>query len=451
MRVCGQVLLATLATIAIAAPSGFSQTKTDAPPDSFPIQQLLEKSDHRDFPCKVTLQSPFLTYQQRYLIGIEATINRRDVFEKDGRAPDLHYVVRVADANGNWFYGQAYEHDSMTAPSRGEHRIEFFAQILFGPGDYTIAAIVYDSANQRANVQRQRISIPLVRNDPLAPADRVPTGVEFPVDPLVFDPGKNEVRQMRNFDTALYRPTYVEGIWAFTDDPLRLPIAGSEPVLIDIVVNFGPGGSFGSSVPGYQWNAQLMLQIASVLAGLQPETGCTRVTALDVLRQTVLLDRQDASGLNWREVRNLVMASDYAKVNVQTLANSGHGALFLLDHLADLNAGPSPCHPALARYTHVIIMASTGTIFPHSGQLPQARHEDSDQLYYVRPVVRTTDLADQIGEILRPAKPVVFEVRGGLDFRKALARIISGIGRRGTASRPALPSPWQSRPRPAAP
>ena len=96
------------------------------------------------------------------------------------------------------------------------------------------------------------------------------------------------------------------------------------------------------------------------------------------------------------------------------------------------------CDPVkLEQYLHVIIVASTGLMFPPGSQVPPLQLENSTQdlFYYVRPVIETNDLWDQIEKILRPTKPVVFKVRGAVEFRKALAHIVSGIEQSSTASR----------------
>ena len=448
MRIRKTLAVATLLAAGVFVVADTPRYRSANPTDAVPTQELVQGPDRHDFPCKVELESPILTYQQRYLVGVGITLDRRELM-KNGASRDLHYVVKVADEAGKWFAGQSYEHVTV---SRSRRATESYAEILVRPGSYTVVTIVYDSVHQQANVQRVHLKVGALKNDPLPLVDRNINAAEFPLDPprLHF---QSPAEGRWYFYAARFRPGYVTGSWAFTDDPLHLPVRNAMPAVIDVVVNFSPGSSFGSSVPAYEWNANLMLQVASVLSGLEAGEGCARLSAVDVVQQSVLLDRRETKKLDWRSLRELVLKTNYAEVDVQTLSKATQGAIFFRDFLAQLNTDSSPCGLEPGHYLHVMIVASTGLVFPRGSPIPPLQPENSTKtlFYYVRPLVRPSDLWDQIGGILRLEKPVILEVRGGAEFRRGLAHIISGIEQQSHTTGPASETLQQSQLPPAAP
>src|SRR6516164_4898938 len=103
--------------------------KPQEPPDSIPIQQLLLGPDHQDFPWKVKLQAPILTYQQRYLVRLTTAIDRGKLM-KEVSFRELHYIVKAADEKGIWFSGQAYSHFHAPPDTTGKLEIDSYDGVI---------------------------------------------------------------------------------------------------------------------------------------------------------------------------------------------------------------------------------------------------------------------------------------------------------------------------------
>jgi hypothetical protein len=378
----------------------------------------------------VKLLPPILTYQQRYLVTLTAAIDCGTLL-KDVRVRDLHYVVKVADERGNWFSGQSYGRFAATSACAGRFEVVSNSDVLVRPGTYVIAIIVYDSVHGQSNVWRHQVKAPALKNDPLPQLDRDIPAVYFPEDEPSAD---------RAAVPAMLRGPAGLGLfikWEKAFGPLgtlgpgisRLPVNNVEPLVIDVVVNLSPGYYFGSedSNSAYRANANLMLQMGSVLSGLSPAKGCVRFSVLDVLQHTTLLDR--SSEIDWLDFRKTVNGVEHEKIDVQTLAAGLKGAVFFRDFLARLTAESQACGLQLGTFQRIVIVVSTGLIFPRGSPVPRLPAEalTRGQVYYLRPQVGSSDLWDQIGGILHPMKPRAFLLTGSLQFRKAIARIISEI------------------------
>jgi hypothetical protein len=409
-----------------ACHASLALVKGETPPEGIPIQQLLLSPDHCDFPWKVRLFLPILTYQQRYLVKLTTAIDSGKLL-RNARFRDLHYIVKVADENGKWFSGQSYRH--LAAPSDwvGKVEIDSHVGVLLRPGTYLIAMIVYDSVHRQSNVWRRRVNVATLINDPLPQLDLGIPSVYFSEDIPSADSASVFPDQWEPKAPDLY---YVKEAWTFGPGISRLPVRNGAPLVIDVVVNLSPGYYFGpeGSETAYRENADLMLQMVSVLSGLSPAKGCVRVSVLDILRQVTLQDRT-TSEIDWEDFRRTVNGVEYEKIDVKTLAVRTRGAEFFRDFLERLAAEPQPCGLQSGAFRHVVIVVSTGLVFPHGSQVPRLSEEGLTQglLYYLHLQVGPNDIFDQIDQILHPVRPTVLRLKSSLEFRKAIARIIAEI------------------------
>src|SRR5512140_2384498 len=108
-----------------------------------PVEEWLRGPDRRDFPWKVRLLRPQLTFQQRYLLQVRADLHV-DVLQTGSEQRDLHFLVKVADERGRWFHGGEYTHYTVPPKLDGGNEIQFTSGLYLRSGKYVIAVIVYD-------------------------------------------------------------------------------------------------------------------------------------------------------------------------------------------------------------------------------------------------------------------------------------------------------------------
>lgn len=389
-------------------------------PDSIPLQQLLDGPDHRDFPCKVKAHSPILTFQQRFLVGITTSMKVKNLLKK-ASFRDLHYVIKVKDENGVWVSGQDYQRFPVPLDTSGRIEIVSSAGILFRPGHYVVATIIFDTIHKQSVVIRTRVTVLPLKHDPLPVLDELIPNVEFRAETPDYAFDEN---QSQDWDNVAH-PTYVNGSWAFSHFPFKLEVPTARPTAIDLIVNVSPSYRYDpSSIEGYKANAAVVLQIASALSGIRPLSGSVHLTFLDMLRENIVLDREDATTLDWDRVLQTIGQVNQAHIDVQTLANRNQGVEYLRDFLAKLLPGDESC-----RCSHLVILISTSQIFPKQMRIVRlpAKGVADGELFYFRPLIIGGDLFDQIKDILSPAQPTVFQIYRAEEFRKDLARVVSLI------------------------
>src|SRR5690348_868432 len=102
------VVLGILGAFLLALPSSGAQqvTKSETLPTGLHIEQLLAGPNRSDIKCEVELSRAQLTFQQRYLVRLRAVLDPSD--EERRNRLDVFFVVKIADANGQWFPGETH-------------------------------------------------------------------------------------------------------------------------------------------------------------------------------------------------------------------------------------------------------------------------------------------------------------------------------------------------------
>jgi len=367
----------------------------DLPP--FDVEEWLNLPDHNDFPWKVRVYGPVLTRQQRQQLTISATINGVDL-EDVGSRRDLHFVLKVATANGRWIPGYSYTHGSVPSGMDWYHNIEY-ANILFvRPGRYTIVLIVYDAYLKEGNIVRKRVKVTGLSKDPLPELDRNLPEVEFT--------GGNQI--VSRFSQFL------------SPGKEWLPVKNSHSLCVDIVVNTSIDEPYGR----YSWPT---LQASSVLSHLLLEKGRIRVTVLDALRMKTLFDREDAADFDWQNAMEVLMGQEGAVIDVGTLESRTQASAYMADVFQKI-LDDEACEPAEKSPLKIVIVVGGGWFeFPKHTSVQQIDPQDpaSVRFFYFR----YTDiwLSDDLSEMLKRTKPQKFFFDQPLVFRKALAELISDL------------------------
>src|SRR5258708_15782507 len=171
---------ATIAFVLLAAAHlhgpAFAQTSEALRP--LPIDDWLGGPERQDFPWKIHLFAPRLTFQQRYLVQVRANIDTR-VLQNAAPGADLHLLVKVSDDRGHWLSGENYNHFSVPPDLNDETEIEFDSGLYLRPGSYSIAVIAYDSVSGSGNLWRRPLRLQPLKDDPLPQMDRALPRVEF--------------------------------------------------------------------------------------------------------------------------------------------------------------------------------------------------------------------------------------------------------------------------------
>ncbi len=385
------------------------------------VEEWLRGPDRRDFPWKVRLLSPRLTFQQRYLVQVRANIPV-DTLQRGAPHRDLHFLVRVADDQGHWFPGEDYNHYAVPPNLDSQVEIQFTTGLYLRRGEYVIAVIAYDSVLHHANVWRRALRVAGLKHDPLPQLDRDLPPVEFLSD-VPRDSVAERARPMN------------DDAWALGHGREWLPVRNRRPLQVDVVLNFSdwidPQWRGAPSAFLYRQRVGRILQIGSVLSHLQVENGCVRLSGLDLNRLRLIFDQAEASQFNWDTAQGTVASIDQNTIDVSTVQERTQAALLFRNFLSRILFHSAACGPSRDQPRRVVIIAGGSYLFSEGTKLSGAWPEMpcDCQFYYLR---ADTGLFDDIERLLKAAQPRQFRVATARDFRKALAQIIADLER-----------PWQ--------
>lgn len=404
-----------------------------SPLPEIPVQEWLQGPARKDFPWDVRVLPPILTFQQRHLVRIVATF-RAGNLRKAGVSPvGLYFVMKLAGEDGRWLPGDSHRSLQLRyEPAPGD-----FVRSLFGayvqPGRYRIALMAYDPRTHKGNLWRGGVRVPPVNGDPLP-------GLERKVPPAEFLRPSPPIPGARGWLLS-YDP------WDFGQGTLALPARNAYPLAVDVVANLSLSDATRSrhaEAPDwvYQLNAVIVTAISHVISETSLESGCIRLSAMDIARHELLADREAARSFDWSRIRLALDTMDRSKIDARTLAGEKKTPAFLADYLAQLAADPSPCGASGGLPPkRVLIVVTDAFIFPTGTEMVQAHPTSAwARCFHLELVPVVGPHWDQIGTVLKPLNPVRLEVSTPVGFRKALAHLIHDMEKlSGSPAEPGVP------------
>jgi len=416
-----------------------------------PFDQWVLGPDRHDFAWKVHLLTPQLTFQQRYLEQVRVTMPS-DTLKNGSAQRDLHFLVKVADAEGKWFEPESYTHYSVPLNLDNKHELQFGVALYIHPGQYTFAVLAYDSVSGQGNLWRGPLQVSGVKNDPLPRLDRSLPVIEFiqsfSQDAVSADSENwlhGSRRRVGRWIKPLLnnpaQPAYVLGgsenngeTWDLAGEQPWLPVTTPYPVHLDLILNFServePHLMYEDPSHIYRRNTGRLLQIGNLLGHLQVTNGCIHLGSLDTMRMQTMLEPVDAESINWHEFEELIRNLDRNTIEIGKLETRNNASAFFRDSLVDLMSESGPCEFGDAQPLHVILIAvSSGLQFPSGTRIEYVRPENDCKcrIYYLRPQNGVPELEDDLEKMLKPLKAHRLSPASPLEFRRQLAALVSDI------------------------
>jgi hypothetical protein len=382
------------------------------------------------------VDGPVMTFQMRMAVTVKAEANVRKA-KLVGH--DLHFFVKVADANGHWFPQRRYS-SIEKLPNSGDLSVteRFFAK----PGDYQVAFVIYDAVSGEHGVWKHPVH---VQQEESLVSHPSAGAVEF-IDPdEPFKPGSSpNLPPLEN-----HKPLQVDVILNLTERS-DLEIGERTDLLTQQMLH---GGHFGARrvYPDWQlgrerqdFTTETLLTIADTLNELKVN-GCTRVSVVDAVRSKVLLDRRgsvDPTTL-WAAMRERRATH---KVDAHVLALRQQAGTFLHNFMQTMIEDNSGCNTTERPAERAIVLLSDALVFPESKQLtpvtPPTVVPPVTRFYFFRMTMHEyiqqiglgrayTALAmspdDQVGKLLRDLDARRFDLSEPKDFQKALPKLMEAL------------------------
>jgi hypothetical protein len=237
---------------------------------------------------------------------------------------------------------------------------------------------------------------------------------------------------------------------------LYLPVLNERPVRVEVVVNESPTElATRRAGRAMKRNMGNLIPALRALSEMDIKDGSINVTLLDLERRKVSFNQEAASNLDWARLRSALMDNDTNSIDVHALENHEQNAQFFVSEIRKrLEIGEDSAR--------VLIVLSGPMAFPKGQDLRpiEATPEPGVRVFYVRyyppapgfqgggtpenmrprgrlppppnvpgAPVRGTSTEDSLARTLKPLAPRVFDVTTPIEFRSAIATIISEISR----------------------
>lgn len=362
----------------------------------------------------VDFDHPTLDFSQRLVVGVRASVPA----DVNGRRPDWHLYLGITDENGRWSLNYDHSHIDLRQVPPNAKPLVWHGYAFVRPGTYRIALVAYDAINERHFVWRKTMQVD--RPSVLPDIDRDLPTVEF------VDPDR-------------IRPPI----------PEYIPVPTHAPVQIDVVFNL-TGNEHLSLTPNdldslRHPNLESGMRGATgVLSQLAPAQGCVRVSAIDILRLKVVLDRSPADALsNLNRVQQAISSlRDNAAIDLHSLMGRTKAREFFHEFVDKIVSDNAACGPELVGAGRAIIIVSDSIVFPKNSDTTSvvASQSRSSLIFDIRfssPSIRVNSYnsdpiavrysLDEVGQMLSPLHPRNFNVVEAKDFRRAVAEIVHDI------------------------
>jgi hypothetical protein len=377
-----------------------------------------EEPEHHAPHWHIDFDHPTLDFSQRLVVGVRATVPA----DVRGRRPDWHIYLGIADGNGRWSVNYDHSHIDLRQVPLNAKPLLWHGYAFVRPGTYRIALVAYDAINERRFVWRRMVQVD--RPSVLPDIDRDLPTVEF-VDPDRIPPPV---------------PEYI-------------PIHTHAPMRVDVVFNL-TGNEQLSLTPNdldsfrHPNRENGMRAAAGVLSQLAPAQGCVRVSAIDILRLKIVLDRSPAdASSNLNRVQQAIPGlRDNAAIDIHSLMGRTKAREFFHQFVDKIVSDNAACSPEFVGAGRAIIVVSDSLVFPENSDTTAvvASQSRSSLIFHIRfssPSIRvsTADSAefpgpidvryslDEVGHMLSPLHPRNFAVVEPKDLRRAVAEIVQDI------------------------
>jgi hypothetical protein len=373
-----------------------------------------------------------LGVHQRLRVGLSVRIDGEEFVKRSG--PEQMVVfIEIRDREDRVFRTHHAMHfDELKNPaSLASVNLDLYALIL--PGDYQVAMAVYDTGSKEHVLKRTKLHVPDLPHDPLPEAWRNLPEVEYVT---AFEP-----------PDSWYRPEI--------SSRLYLPVSNERSVRVEVVVNESPTEVARQQVGRtVRRNMENLIPALKVLSEMDIKNGSINVTLLDLERRKVSFDQKDVHTLKWTGLRAALVDNDPNQIDVHALENHEQNAQFFVSEVRKrLESSESN------GTDRMLIVLSGPMAFPKGQDLRpiEATPEPGARVYYIRyyppaqglgfapggvsgrggprnPVMvrgpmMGSSTEDSLARTLKPLAPKTFDVTTPMDFRNAVAAIISDISR----------------------
>jgi hypothetical protein len=411
--------------------------------DRIPFEQWLKGDGDAHIRWTMEVLRSRLSVHQRLGVILSVRVDGTEFVKRKGSG-QMVVFLEVRDRDNHVFRThRALHFDELKNP--GELSAVSFDQYTFIlPGDYQVAAAVLDTGSNEHALKKTKLHVPELVHDPLPGSWRNLPEVEFVT--------------VSNPPDSWYVPEI--------SSRLNLPVQNERPVRVEVVVNESPTELATRRVGrAMMRNMGNLIPALKVLSQMEIRNGSINVTLLDLERRKVSFNQEQIGKLDWPRLRAALLDNDPNQIDVHALENHEQNAQFFVSEIRKrLETTESNGDVPLgltADPVRVLIVLSGPMAFPKGQDLRpiEATPEPGSRVFYIRYLppppgfmggpppdgmrprarlpsapnapgpVRGAPTADSLARTLKPLAPRTFDVTTPIEFRNALAAIMSEISR----------------------
>ena len=396
-----------------------------------PFDQWLKGSDEAHIRFTLRAMPARLSVHQRMVATVGVEVEGSE-FVKRPKSGQVVVFLEIRDHDSRVYrtHRQLTFDDSQKTSTL--ESIHYQQSVFMAPGDYRVAAAVYDVLSKEHSLKQTKLHVPEVAHDPLLEAWRDIPAVEFV---SISDPPER---------------------WFLPEvtSKLYLPVRNEKPLRIEVLVNESPTEiamirtgrvstrNMGNLIPALKVISQLTVGSGSSL----------NVQLLDLERRKVSFSQADVKTLDWERLKAALIENDPNTIDVHALENHEQNAQFFV---SEIRKRLENTETLQAEAKRVLIVLSGPMAFPKGQDLRpiEAAPEPGSKVFYIRynpprsmaqatgmfgrggrgmgpplpmpPRGQSTE--DSLARTLKPLSPRMFDVTNPMEFRSALASIIGEI------------------------
>jgi hypothetical protein len=402
-----------------------------------PVEQWLSQGERREIPWRVSLSSPELTFQLENQVEVIAEI---DVGHLQKRGiEELRFLVKVAPKNAKWSDQGSYKGYSL-GQVHPAGNAALLTIVFLQPGDYQVAVMAYDPASGKRSLTVRAIHVDGPHTAVYAALTSGLPAIRFahqpssaPAPQIVLPALAVRTKRAIQFDLILDLSTREEqqqvtaafpvsnGNAPVTPPPWGSPAPAPDEIPLKRIVK--RSGTTSQQVAEHVG----LLGNARILAKLDFQPGCTRLTVFDVLRLQTLLAATPVNAVDWQQLGNGNNAAGKVVVDVNTLEGRKNAGKFLQQQI-EQSAGQAPqCGVGPESPLHVIAVHSHGIHFPRGSEKPRIEPECNCKVFYFHKDDPGVSGGDDLKKMLEPLSPKVLKYDDPQSFRDRLLEFVEAV------------------------
>ncbi len=383
--------------------------------DPVPFEEWLKGGHDAHIEWSLRANSPILGENQRMSVLLQVEVKAAEVEKRPGQY-EFVLILQIRDQNQ-----QTYRSHALPIRIRGpvppDGWATMYQRLYVVPGDYEVAAAVYDTLSKEHSLKRVRFHVASPGRDPLPEMWRDMPRLGFQASAA---PAK---------------------LW--------IPLETAQPILVEVIAAQPVMGTQGGNI----------MARLEVLSQMSVRNGSMGIRVLDLAHRKVLYSQEGDTPLDMHRVGAVLGNRDPRVVHADVLSKYQEGAQFLVEQVR------SALERKETEEARVVIVLSAPWDFPKDPEVPvvQAELAPHSRVFYVRcdaagyirytpPATETLntrtsrpgppasqpdmspnltrigpDNSDSLARTLKLLPSRIIDVATPTDFRRALADIVREI------------------------